>query len=53
MKVYGVPFESLSGAEHYQIKYEPCISDDQIAVSPDLFDAFKMLITNLSDSHIA
>jgi hypothetical protein len=43
----------ILGREQYQIKYGPSISDDQITVSPDLYDAFQMFITNLRDSNAA
>jgi hypothetical protein len=43
----------ILGPDHYQIKYGPCLSDDQITVSPDLYDAFHLFITNMSDSHHA
>lgn len=44
---------SILGPETYQIECDVHFPDELITVSPDLFDAFQLFITNLSDSHHA
>lgn len=44
---------TILGPDTYRIECDEHCPDEQITVSPDLFDAFNLFITNLSDSRHA
>lgn len=43
----------ILGPDLYHIECDEHFADEVITVSPDLYDAFHLFITNLSDSHHA